>query len=170
MGDVTTDGPQAADFLIRPVTGVVGLGISLGQMANGEGWSHHDHAEVYLGDGETASSYPDREGIQPLGDTTGAVWSAGQFNLSAEQRDGIVAWCRAHPSVQYGWIDYAALTAHRLGLQDPALRRYIASTRTMICSWYTTAAYLLGAGVNLFPWEWEGYVTPEMLAMRVGAR
>ncbi len=161
--------PQPGDFLVRPVPGVVGWGISLGQLANGEDWSRHDHAEVYLGGGETASAYPDRRGIRPLGDATGAVWSSGRFELTFEQRAGIVAWCREHPAVGYSGLDYLAITLHRLGMRDPALRRYIASTGHMICSEYTDAAYNYGGDVHLFrDGRWEGYVTPEDLAGLIG--
>jgi hypothetical protein len=157
--------PQPGDFLVRLVRGVVGWGISAGQAFNGEGWSRHDHAEVYLGGGETSSAYPNRRGIQPLGDAEGAVWSSGRFELTFEQRAGIVAWCREHPAVDYGWLDYGALTLHRLGMNDPGLKRYIASSGSMICSQYVDAAYNHGGDVHLFTdGRWEGYVTPEMLA------
>jgi hypothetical protein len=141
-------------------------------MLNGERLSWHDHAEVFLGvvgnANATASAYPDRRGIQLYERAEQEVWSTGVIELSDAQRTGIVNWCLGHPCVQYGWLDYAALILHRLGMKDPALRRYIAASGHDICSQYASLAYLHGGGMDLFPGEWEGYVTPEMLAGRVG--
>lgn len=170
MADVSQP-PQPGDFRVVPVEGWGGLGIEVGQFLNREGWTRHDHAEVYLGEGQVASAHPDLPGIRPYTEVAGAVWSTGVVPLTDSQRSGIVGWCREHADVPYGWADYAALTLHRLGSRDPALRRYIASTGTMICSQYTDAAYNHGGDVHLFTdGRWEGYVTPAMLAVRVGAR
>lgn len=168
-----TGGPQPrpGDFRVVPVGGWGGLGIEVGQFANGEGWTRHDHAEVYLGDGQTASAYPGGGGIRSYVEVAGAVWSSGVIPLTDEQRIGIVGWCREHPDVGYSGLDYLALTLHRLGSGDPALRRYIASTGHMICSAYTDAAYNHGGGVHLFQdGRWEGYVTPAALAALTVAR
>jgi uncharacterized protein YycO len=171
---------EPGDFCVRPVPGVIGLGISVGQVLNGEKWGEHDHAEVYIGRpaedakwGYTASSYPNRQGIRaltgPPEELEGAVWSTGKFEMSPEQREEIVKWCLEHGGVAYGWLDYAALTLHRLGMKDPGLQRFISSDKSMICSQYTAAAYLHGAGIDLIPGQWEGYITPEALAEIVGA-
>lgn len=166
--------PQPGDFRIVPVAGWAGLGIEIGQFLNHEGWSHHDHAEVYLGalpgkDGLwTASSYSDGPGIRPFEAIDGDVWSTGVIALTDEQRAGIVQWCLEHPDVGYSWITYLALALHRFGINDPALRRYIASTKHLICSAYTDAAFNYGGDVHLFQdGRWESYVTPGDLASLV---
>lgn len=166
--------PQPADYRIVPVHGWAGLGIEIGQFLNDEGWSKHDHAEVFLGEvpGKTglwtASSYSDGPGIRPYVPVEGEVWSTGIIALTDEQRTGIVAWCLAHPDVGYGWWDYLALTLHHFGVNDPALRRSIASSGHMICSQYTDAAFSYGGDVHLFDdGRWEGYVTPGDLAALV---
>lgn len=173
MADVTGDGegPQPGDFRVVPVGGWGGLGIEVGQLANGEGWTRHDHAEVYLGGGQVASAHPSGPGIRPYTEVAGAVWSSGVIALTDGQRAGIVGWCREHADVRYGWTDYAALTLHRLRVNDPALKRRIGSSGRLICSQYVDLAYNAGGDVHLFDdGRWPGYVTPEMLAVRVGAR
>jgi hypothetical protein len=175
--------PQPGDFRIVPVPGVTGLGISVGQFLNGERFARHDHAEVYLGNppsleaaefGWTASAYPNRIGLRKLDVApgseadSGSVWSTGRIELMFEQRQGIVEWCLEHPDTPYGWLDYAALTLHRLGMNDPGLRRRIAAEGSRICSQYVDAAWNLGGDVHLFTdGRWEGYVTPEALAALV---
>jgi len=169
------------DFCVRPVPGIAGLGIAAGQWLNGEGWSKHDHAEIYIGGadenapwGLTVSSYPNRQGIRaltgPPDGVRGAVWSSGAIELTFEQRTGIVKWCRENFRVPYSEMDYVALVAHRLGIPVPGLRAYIASTGHEICSQFVDTAYLLGGGIHLFSdGRWPGDVTPGDLAALVTA-
>lgn len=174
--------PQPGDFRVVPVSGWAGLGIEVGQFLNREGWSHHDHAEVYLGeiygDGKfyTASSYSSGSGLRLLDGTPsaddGTVWSSGVIELTIEQRAGITGWCLSHLDVGYSWTTYVALALHRFGINDPALRRSIAATKHMICSAYVDAAYNYGGDVHLFQdGRWEGYVTPgDLAALAVAGR
>jgi hypothetical protein len=129
----------------------------------------YGHAQIYLGDGLTASAYPDRKGIRPLGcapeDLPDALWSSGLIALTAAQREGIVQWCYDHPHVQYSPLDYAALTTHTLGLNTDWLQHYIEQQQSMICSQYTDAAYEANK-VHLFTDQrWPGFVDPLDLAL-----
>lgn len=167
--------PQPGDFALVSIHGNVGLLISFGEWLDGDGFSHFDHAEIYVGladdagpHGYTVSAYPDGDGRKPLpcpaADLPGAMWSTGIIDLTAAERDAIVAWCTAHEHVRYGWLDYLALAAHRLRLPVPGLRRYIGRTKRLICSQYTDLAYQ-EAGVHLYDdRRWPGYVTPGALA------
>jgi hypothetical protein len=166
--------PQPGDFRIVPVPGWGGLGIQVGQFLNGQGWSRHDHAEIYLGDckGEgtlwTASSYPNRSGLRAYAPVDGEIWSSGVIPLTDAQRSGIIAWCMAHQHVGYSGLDYAELTLHHFGIKDPALQRAIASSKRMICSYYVDAAYDEGGDVHLFQdGRWKGDVDPADLAALV---
>lgn len=163
--------PQPGDFRIVPVNGWGGIGIEVGQYLNGEGWSKHDHAEIYVGDihGDgnlwTASSYVNDTGLKAYARVEGEVWSSGVIPLTIAQRRSIIAWCLAHQDVGYGWLDYLALTAHRLKFGDIGLQRYIASSGSMICSQFVDRAYSEGGGVQLFAdGRWDGYCTPGDLA------
>ena len=133
----------------------------------------YGHAEIFLGDGLTASAYPDKRGIRPLGcapeSLPNALWSSGLIMLTDEQRDGIVQWCYDHPHVPYSALDYASITAHSLGLNTAWLRRYIEQQQSMICSYYTDAAYAAN-GVHLFTdGRWPGDVDPLDLALLLEA-
>jgi hypothetical protein len=66
--------------------------------------------------------------------------------------------------VPYSAADYFALAAHHLHLPAPGLKRYIESSRSMICSQLADHAALRG-GWHLFDDDrWPGYVMPLDLA------
>lgn len=167
--------PEPGDFVLIPVHGQVGTLISIGEWLNGDGFSHYDHAEVYIGQpddtapfGYTVSAYPDGNGRKPLpcsaADLPGALWSTGIIALTRAERNLIVSWCLEHQHVTYGWLDYLALAAHRLHLPVPGLRRFIGGSKRLICSQLVDLAYQQ-AGVHLFTdGRFPGYVTPGSLA------
>jgi hypothetical protein len=173
---VVLEQPQPGDFCCVPISGRVGLLIEAGQWLDGDRFQPYDHAEVYIGQpddkaiyGYTVSTYPagqDRQALPvPPSALPGALWSSGLIALTPAQRIGIVAWCTEHQDVRYSWADYAALALHRFGLNDPALRRYIARSDRLICSQYVDLAYSVNE-VHLFTdGRWPGFVTPAMLAM-----
>jgi hypothetical protein len=172
--------PQPGDFCCVPVSGRLGRLIEAAQWLAGDRFQPYDHTEVYVGQaddagphGYTISAYPDGRGRRPLtapaAALPGALWSAGLIPLTPAQRAGIVAWCGEHADVAYSWADYAALILHRLGSDDPALRRYIASSRSLICSQYVDLAYSVNE-VRLFQdGRWPGFVKPGDLAMLLQA-
>jgi hypothetical protein len=131
----------------------------------------YGHAEIWLGDGLTASAYPSRNGIRTLGyppeQLQDALWSSGLIDLTPEQRQGIVAWCYDHAHVQYASLDYVALTAHTLGMNTARLQRFIEQQDSEICSQYVDSAYEAN-GAHLFAdGRWPGFVTPLDLALKL---
>jgi hypothetical protein len=172
---VVLETPQPGDFCCVPISGRVGFAIEAAQWLDGDRFQPYDHTEIYIGQpddkaiyGYTVSAYPDGQGKRalpvPPSALPGALWSSGLIPLTPAQRVGIVAWCQEHEDVRYSWLDYAALVLHRFGLRDPALRRYIAATLHMICSYFTDRAYSVNE-VHLFQdGRWEGFVTPGDLA------
>jgi len=173
--------PEPGDFCCIPISGGVGMGIEIAQFLSGNRLQPYDHAQVYVGqadsagpNGYTYSAYPDngkngRTGKRalpcPARELPGAIWSSGIIDLTEAQRQGIVAWCEAHPSVLYSAADYLAIGLKRMGLRTKELKAYIASSKRMICSYYSDAAFLWGAGVHLFnDGRWPGEVTPGDLA------
>lgn len=167
----------------------MGLGIEVGEYlaeslehVRGAKLQPYDHAEVYAGQpdehgphGYTYSAYPDngtngKTGKRPLpcpaAELPGSIWSSGIISLTPLQRAGIIGWCEAHPCVSYSWPDYGAIGLRALGVKAGWLQEFIKSTASMICSYYTDAAFNQGGGVHLFrDQRWEGYVTPGDLAV-----
>jgi hypothetical protein len=181
--------PQPGDFCCIPISGSMGLGVEVGeflaetlQHVRGAKLQAYDHAEVYVGQpdkhgphGYTYSAYPNngQPGVTgkralpgPAHLMPGSLWSSGIIKLTPAQRAGIVAWCEAHPCVSYSWPDYGAIGLRALGVRTARLRAYIASTASMICSYYSDAAMNRGGNVHLYDdGRWEGYVTPGDLAV-----
>lgn len=178
---VMTARPRPGDFVCVPVSGPVGLGITVGQWLDGDRFQFYDHTEVYVGKadaagpyGYTVSTYPDGKGKRalpcPSWELPGSLWSSGLIDLTGAQRTGITAWAMGHQDVRYGFLDYAALTLHAAGVSARWLRDYIDDGRTMICSQFTDAAYLAN-GVHLFDdGRWQGYVKPGDLAGMLQSR
>lgn len=173
--------PLPADFCCVPISGEVGLAVEVGQFLDGQKFQPYEHVEVYVGlpdaagpHGYTVSAYPGGHGRRPLScapaKVPGSLWSSGLIDLDDGQRQLIVSWALDHQDVGYSALDYLALAAHRFHFPVPQLRSYIESTRHMICSQFTDAAYQAG-NVQLFPNKrWNGYVDPMDLAELLESR
>lgn len=180
--------PKPGDFCCVQISGDVGKAIEVGQFLAaklqhqpGE-LLNYEHAEVYAGQadtlgpfGYTYSAYPSngqQGGLDckralpcPPAQLPGSLWSSGIIPLTDAQRAAIVQWCEGHVSVGYSFLDYDAIAMHALHLPVPGLKRFIATTKHMICSQYTDSALSLGGGVRVFTDQrWPGYVTPWDLA------
>lgn len=167
------------------------------EWANGEGYRDYEHALIYAGWADRTPITPTRYGhnapvvgtgrghyvveaapggarYRNIGDSpenlTGVLWSTKAFPLTAPQSGAVVTWAQTYLGTPYSWLDYAALTTHRLGIPAPHLQSYIASTGHMICSQYVDTCYAR-AGIHLFTdGRWPGYVTPAGLAGLVEAK
>jgi hypothetical protein len=87
------------------------------------------------------------------------VWSTGLLNVGLLTGGAIAIAAERYIGTPYGFLDYAALAAHRLHLPVPGLNGFMGDTKSMICSQLVAQSYL-DAGVNLFPGDTPGDVTP----------
>ncbi len=147
------------------VGGVGGRLIRWGQALDGARWPQWEHALIAVGDGTIVEARPDGAVRVPEGQATGdGIWwwapLVGQSVrvMAAEAAVGMVG-------TPYGWVDYAALAAVRLGLRHvlPGVEHRAASDTTMICSQLVAAAYEK-AGIQLVPGHPAWDVTPADLA------
>lgn len=157
---VASVSPQPGDFQLCPTGGAIGVGIRVGQWLNGDGFENFEHVRLYVGNGRFVEAEP-QGAIRATGVINWGAWSTGFIPLTLEQRSAIVSAGigYARQNVGYGYLDYLALAAHRLHLPVPGLQGFIGSSKTMICSQLVTQCYA-DAGINLFPGQWAGYVTP----------
>ncbi|MFF0389284.1 hypothetical protein ACFYS8_11380 [Kitasatospora sp. NPDC004615] len=164
---MTDTSPRPGDFAVVRMDGRTGRLIRIGQFLNGDGFSDYEHAFVFVGDGHVVEAQPGGATLDPLGDYDGhpVLWSTGRIPLTDDQRTAITTAARSYLGTPYSFTDYLALAAHRLHLPaGPPLRKYVASTKHMICSQLVDQCYQ-DAGVHLFDdHRWPGYVTPADLA------
>ncbi len=146
------------------IHGQVGKLVEFGQWLNGDGFTAWEHAFLDLGDGTLIQAEPGKEGAQirslDIYPDDEVYWCDNIYlTLTPEQGLRIAAYGRQMQGIGYSFLDYYALAAHRLHLPVPGLKRYISSSRHMICSQLCDYAYDL-CGVKLFGNRWAGYVTP----------
>lgn len=161
--------PKPGDIGLTRITGLVGWMIRLGQFFNSDGFSHYEHAFIVLEDGMLIEAMPGGAQIIPLSEYDDYdVLYVTVPGLTAADRKRICAAARSFEGVEYSFVDYAAIAAHRLHLPLPGLRAFVESTDHQICSQLVDNAYRL-AGVKLFSdGRWAGYTTPGALYQRLG--
>jgi len=161
---VISPSPQPGDIGLTSIQGPVGTLIRAGQWANGDGFGMFEHAFVVLPGGRLIEAMPGGARIVPLTESDQQpVMYVAPPGLTYAQRVMICEMAETYEGIPYSFLDYAALAARRLHIPAPGLRRYIASTRHMICSQLADQAYA-DAGVHLFDdGRWPGYVTPGSL-------
>jgi hypothetical protein len=157
--------PKVGDIGLVKIGGNVGQLIRFGQWIAGGGFENYEHAFIVI-DVPTSTDLIHVVGAEPGGarsgfysqaDTT-ILWS--NFQLTDAQRTALAAAAQRYIGTPYSFLDYVALALHRLHVPVPLLKRYISSTRHMICSQLVDQCYQ-DAGVHLFnDGRWPGYVMP----------
>ncbi|BFP50080.1 hypothetical protein KCMC57_64480 (plasmid) [Kitasatospora sp. CMC57] len=153
--------PQPGDIGLTTIEGPIGVLVRFGQWINGTGFGMYEHAFVVLPGGRLIEAMPSGARIRPLADYDGKhVLYVAPAGLTYSHRVLIAETAAAYEGVGYSFADYLALALRRLRIPAPGLRRFIASTRHMICSQLADQAYT-DAGVQLFAdGRWPGWVTP----------
>lgn len=160
-------GPLPGDFACVSVGGAGGFLVGLGERLCGDAFTQYQHAFVYTGDGEVVQAEPAGAQVARLTGHRETLWSSGKIPLTPAQRQAIVRAALGYVGTPYSWLDYVAIGLHRLHVPAPGLKRYIASTKHMMCSQLVDQCYA-DAGVHLFAdGRWPGYVTPADLAARL---
>jgi hypothetical protein len=122
-----------------------------------------EHAFVYLGNGKLIEAEPGGARIVDISEYDGVnvYWCTNIANqYHADNLQHVADIARGFEHVPYSFLDYFALVAHRLHISVPGLRRYIESTKHLICSQLADKAYEL-AGDHLFTdLRWAGDVSP----------
>jgi hypothetical protein len=154
--------PEPGDIGLTSISGPVGWGIRLGQWLNGDGFGEYEHAFVVVDGGELVEAQPRGARVRPLSVFPRAVFVCPD-GLTEAQREAVCTAARGYLGTPYSFADYAAIAAHRLHLPLPGLRRFVASSRHMLCSQLADQCFQ-DAGVQLFnDGRWPGFVTPGSL-------
>lgn len=154
--------PKPGDFGLTQIPGEVGKLISLGERLNGDKFTQFSHAFIVAENNQIVEAEVSGARVSTLAEFPTATFSS--WNLSAQQRDDVVKAAYAAVGTPYSFADYVAIAVHKLRLPVPGLRKYVESSKHMICSQLVDWCYQQ-AGVQLFSDDrWNGYVTPADLA------
>lgn len=158
---MTSTVPQPGDFCVVNTGARFTRLIEFGEWLNGNGFGPYDHAVICSrvtngviwiveaqpgGAVEVPWHYEDRPHL----------WSTGLI----EPCPAAGAAAQKYVGVDYSFLDYDALAAHRLHIPVPGLQGYIAATGHMICSQLVDQSRLDGGSHLFTDNRWPGYVTP----------
>ncbi|MFE7120479.1 hypothetical protein ACFU99_34135 [Streptomyces sp. NPDC057654] len=156
--------PVPGDIGLTRISGTTGKLIRFGQWLNGNGFADYEHAFLVLPDERLLEAEPGGARVKSLSEYDGAdVVYTCPAGLTEEQRGAVCEASGRYVGVEYSFLDFLAIATHRVHLPVPGLRRYVASTKHMICSQLVDQCYQ-DADVHLFAdRRWSGYVTPGAL-------
>ncbi len=162
---------------LTQITGASGLFIRIGQWLVGDGFENYEHAAVCVYAEGDLTHVVEAEPLvhvveaEPGGARISSysadafLWSG--FPLTPEQSRAISAAAVRYKNVPYSFLDYFAIALHKWHIPVPGLKRYISSTKHLICSQLVDKCYQ-DAGIQLFgDGRWPGYVTPGDLYKRI---
>ncbi|MEC5149163.1 hypothetical protein [Cryobacterium sp. GrIS_2_6] len=88
--------------------------------------------------------------IRPMTHFGHIDWSS--FALTDSERSGIVAWCEGIEGSPYSWIDDVAIGLEQIMHERTPrwLLRRLSATKTLQCAALADAAYVYGAGIQVF--------------------
>lgn len=168
---------------LTQVHGQIGLGIRLGQWFNKNGFENYEHSFLYLGGAANTilEAEPGGARFRSLNEYTSdsIYWCTNIYNLILHgsaipslipSYAGYISMYTAaehYIGTPYSFLDYDALLMHRLHINVPGLKEYIATTDHMICSQMCADFYKKKLKTNIFTdGRWEGYITPGSLYER----
>ena len=140
--------PQPGDFGLVSVSGRAGWWINIGQALVGDG-SRYQHAFVVVADGVCVEAQPSGACTRVLSYYDGRSPAFSRLPLTDEQRVDIVSAAMTLIGTPYSFMDYAALALDHWHVRPAWLKRYIASSKRLICSQLVDECYRR-AGVQLF--------------------
>lgn len=166
--------PQRGDIGLVRIEGYVGQLIRFGQWLNADGFKNYSHAFVYVGDGKIIEAMPGGALLSPLSryDDQTVLWlrcpdqcgaavaeAARSFGPQRDESGHLIK-----RGVPYSWTDYGALALHRFHIPTPHLKKFIARSKSMICSQLADRAARLGGWKIFDDGRDPGDVTPADLA------
>lgn len=155
---------KPGDFGLTTLAGWSGLGIKLGEWANGDGFRNYQHAFMVLDDaGRILEAAPGGAHYGTVSEYAAETVVYSSWDLTDDQRGALIVAATKYLDTPYSALDYFALVAHRLHIPAPGLKSYVADSGHMICSQLVDQVYQ-DAGLQLFAdHRWPGYVTPASL-------
>lgn len=154
--------PQPGDIGCTQIHGNVGALIRIGQWLNGDGFANYEHCFVYIGDGQIVEAEPGGARVADLAeyDARTIAW----VRCPEQYRQPVAQAAKSLVGTPYSFLDYLAFALHRFHIPAPMLRRFIQSSKHLICSALADRAAELGGWILFSDGRWSGYVDPADVA------
>ena len=156
--------PEIGDFGLVKMNGEAGRLIRIGQWLNGDKFADYEHAVIYVGGDQIVEAEPGGAKLSPVSRYENILWSTGWVDVTDAQRRDIAHTALGLVGTPYSFADYAAIAAHTLHVPgNSLLKRYVASSKHMICSQLVDYCYRVNDAELFHDGRWPGYVTPGCL-------
>jgi len=142
------------DFYLTRIGGATGVFITLSQWAIGD-LSRYSHAGIYLGDikGDgvdyVAEAMPGGLQINPLSKYHGKELVHSSFDLTDEQRTGIITRAWLNEGLPYSYLGYLYLGLTSFNHCPKWIKNKVSSSEALFCSQFVDLVYSQ-SGVQLF--------------------
>lgn len=136
--------PQPGDIGLVSIKGITGWLIRVGQWINGDGYANYEHAFIMV-DPDTLVEAEPSGAIHTTFTDRPVLW----IHCPARYRRAVADAALELVGTPYSFADYLAIAAVRLHIPSRALRRYVTSSKHMICSQLVDEAARRG-GWDLF--------------------
>jgi len=165
--------PQPGDFLLTDIDGLVGVGITIGQIILGDS-SPFEHAALVISETEVVEAMPGGAIISPLSKYLGPERTHRalfvQVPLEPWQRGLVAQIGRELEGTPYSFLDYLSIALAHLRIRPQFVVNRVATSKHLICSQLVDFA-LQQASFQLFDdGRFHGDVTPGDLYRLVHSR
>lgn len=164
------DFPSIGTIGLTQIAGNVGKGIKFGEWLNGEGFHEWEHAFVLLPGQQILEAEPGKQGalIRSYHYGDDVYWCTNIRKLLGPSLADPVVQATADrlKGTPYSFVDYLALSMHRLRIPAPGLKHFIETSKHEICSQLADDFYYRLRTQIFDDGRWPGYVTPASLYNR----
>lgn len=140
--------PQPGDFYLTKITGRGGAFIRVAQWAIGD-MSQWSHAGILLDHDEVAEAMPGGLEINPLSKYDDKEIIFSDFNLTDDQRRGIISQARGLEGTPYAWLGYLYIGLTAFNKCPQWVRDQVSNSKSLICSQAVDYVYTM-SGCQLF--------------------
>jgi hypothetical protein len=146
--------PEPGDFLLTDIDGAVGLGVTAGQWLFDHKRTPFEHAAWVLDNQQVIEAMPGGAIISPLSKYYGPTREHRamfvKVPLRPDQRYSAAKGGRSLEGVPYSFLDYGSIALLHWHIRPTFVKRYVESSKHLICSQLVDYGLQTFAGFHLF--------------------
>lgn len=128
------------DFYLTRMSGKAGVFVTLAQWAIGD-LSRYAHAGIYLGNNQVAEAMPGGLQINSLDKYHGKEFIHSTYDLTDEQRTGIVTMARDMEGIPYSWMGYLYVGLATFKRCPRWIEHKVSNSHHLFCSQFVDYVY-----------------------------